>query len=232
MAPRAMTAGLTGLLLTTGAAAQPVLTSVDRFILVSTEGGSTLDGPYTFTGPVTGPWTAFEGSAVFGDNGGSTGGFNDTNIAPGAYTGQVDARADAFGDGADIANSYCQTHFEIEFALPGGGDYTLDGFVNAFGELNGETSDAYIELVDLSTNTPIWSQFISDGFLAFSEAGTLPAGSYRFEADTLAIVDRTFEEGFGDSNATVNFNLTVTPSPASASLIALGMLGCAARRRR
>lgn len=225
--------GLAATALAASASAQPTLTAVDRFILLSTQGGSTIDGPYTFNGPDSGPWSTFEFSAVFEDNGGSTGGFQDTTIdvGIGAYWGEVDARADAFSNGTGIARSYCQSHFAIDFSLFSTGDYTLSGFVNAFGTINGELSEAYIRLLDVGSNSVIWSLAVDNAFEAYNQMGTLPAGNYRFQADALTIVDHSFMNSWGESTATVNFNLTVTPAPGPASLLALGMAGFAGRRR-
>ncbi len=225
--------GAAGAVLASSAGAQLSITSVDRYVLVAAEGGVLTDGPRTTNGPITGPWVGDDfASAVEGGNGGSANGYQESDIGAGVYSGFLDGRADAFGDGSDFASGYGQAHFEMDFSLASPGDYTLEGFVNAFGQINGEVSMAYIEIVDLGTNTSVWSLFVDDSFESFSEAGTLPAGNYRFEADALAIVNRIFETGFGDSTASVEFDLTIVPTPASASLLALGVIGCAGRRRR
>ncbi len=229
-----MTAMFAAATATSALQAQVLEISVDRYNLSASEGGFDTDGPTTTTGPATGDWLdeTFT-SAVMGNNGGDGYGYQDSTIANGAYSGYVDAAASAFGDGSDFASGYGQSHFEIDFSVgAGGGDWNLEGFVNAFGDINGEVSEAYIELVDLSDNSVIWGTFVDDAFESFSEGGSLAAGNYRLEADALAIVDRIFENGFGNSTATVDFDFTVTPAPGTAALMALCGIGCASRRRR
>ena len=222
-----------GAVLASSAGAQLSIVSVDRYVRVAAEGGFTSDGPRTTNGPIVGPWVGSDfASAAEGSNGGSADGYQESDIGAGVYSGFLDGRANAFGDGSDFASGYGQSHFEMDFSLAGAGGYTLDGFVNAFGQVNGEVSKAYIEIVDLGTNTTVWSLFVDDSLENFSEVGSLPAGNYRFEADALAIVDRIFESGFGDATASVEFDLTITPTPASGSLLMLGMIGCVGRRRR
>jgi len=233
MTRNAILFGAAGAVLASSAAAQLSVISVNRYVRVAAEGGFTTDGPRTTNGPIAGPWVGSDfAAAAEGTNGGSADGYQESAIGAGVYSGYLDGRANAFGDGSDFASGYGQAHFEMDFSLAAAGDYTLEGFVNAFGQVNGEVSKAYIEIVDLGTNTAVWSLFVDDSLENFSEAGTLPAGNYRFEADALAIVDRIFESGFGDSTASVEFDLTIVPTPASASLLALGVIGCAGRRRR
>ncbi len=208
--------------------------AVDRYNLTFAEGGFDVDGPNSTNGPASGAWLDDNfSSAVMSGNGSSSNGYQDSYVNNGAYGGYVDARADAFGDGSDFASAYGESNLTVDFTLgAGGGDWTLEGYVNAFGEINGEVSEAYIELIDLSDNSVIWGAFVSDDFVTFDEGGSLAAGSYRIEANALTIVNRTFEDSFGDSTATVDFDFTVTPAPGSVALLAFGGLGCAARRRR
>lgn len=233
MTRTALIVGLAGSLLASGAHAQFSLSSVDRYVLVAAEGGVLTDGPTQVDGPVSGPWNGDEfASATQGGNGGSANGYQVSEIGAGVYSGYVDASASAFGDGSDFASGYGQSHFEMDINVTAPSDWMLEGYVNAFGDINGEISEAYIELVNIDTNTVIWSTMVDNAYEEFNEAGTLAPGNYRFEADALAIVDRIFENGFGDSTATVDFDFTIVPTPASASLLALGVLGCAGRRRR
>ncbi|GJM18175.1 MAG: hypothetical protein DHS20C14_03880 [Phycisphaeraceae bacterium] len=207
--------------------------AVDRYNLSASDGVFDTDGPTTTNGPTSGDWTneTFT-SAVMGGNGGSAYGYQAANASVGVYGGFVDAAASAFGDGSDFASGYGDSNFTVDFDLgASGGDWTLEGFVNAFGDINGEISEAYINFIDLNTNTIIWGTFVDNDFEQFNEAGSLGAGSYRLEANALAIVDRIFENGFGDSTATVDFNFTVTPAPGTVALLSLGALGVTLRRR-
>ncbi|GAB5495672.1 MAG: hypothetical protein Phyf2KO_07520 [Phycisphaerales bacterium] len=206
--------------------------SVIRYNTSSVIGGTDSDGPNTTFGPTSGEWTHEEfTSAVDGGNGGSASGYQVSDIANGAYSGYVDAACDAFGDGNELANSMAMSHLEVDFSLAVEGEYTLSGFVNAFGEINGENSIADIQLIDLSDNSLIWGLNVTDDFIAFDEAGTLAAGSYRIVSESLAIVNRDFTNSFGSSTATVDFEMTVTPSPQTLTTLLVGV-GCMSRRRR
>lgn len=207
-------------------------TAVDRYVLVAAEGGFSTDGPRNTSGPASGVWLGDDFAAASeGGNGGSSNGYQDSSIANGLYSGFLDGRADSFGDGSDFASGYGQSHLSVDFNLAAGGDWALSGFVNAFGFINGETSEAYIRLIDLSDNSVVWGTFVNDAFEAFAEGGSLAAGNYRLEADALAAVNRIFETGFGDSTASVEFDFTVTPAPGSIALFGLAGLGWARRRR-
>jgi len=233
MTRTALLAGVAGSALAFGASAQVTVNSTNRFVRVAAEGGVMADGPRTTNGPVSGSWSDDdEAAASEGANGGSAQGIQTSAIGAGGFSGSLESRADAFGDGSDFASGYGQSHFELEFSVTGPASYALDGFVNAFGAINGEISEASIELVDLSDNSVVWSIFLDDDFQAFSQMGVLAAGSYRFEADSLSIVDRIFESGFGDANAAVEFTMTIVPAPASAAMLALGVGGFTRRRRR
>jgi hypothetical protein len=233
MTRTALIAGVAGSVLAFAASAQVSVNSTNRFVRVAAEGGVLTDGPRTTSGPTTGAWVFDdEAAAVEGGNGGTSQGIQNSGIAGGLLSGVLDSRADAFGDGSDFASGYGQSHFELDFSVTGPASYILAGFVNAFGDINGEVSEAYIELVDLSDNSIVWSIFVDDGFQAVNQMGVLAAGNYRLEADSLSIVDRIFENGFGDANATVEFTMTVVPAPASAAMLALGAGGCFIRRRR
>lgn len=224
-----------GLLMAAASAGSAQLTEIsfDRFVQSGVVGGADSDPVSTITGPMSGAWNIDHFSSAVDDmNGGSASGYQDSDIGVGAYSGYVDAASSAFGDGADFANAFALSHYEFDFLLSGTEDYTLDGFVNAFGEINGEVSEADIRLVDLSDNSLIHNWSISNGFEAFDVAGSLPAGSYRFVAEAYTIVNRDFVNGFGDSTATVNFEMTLTPAPHAVAVLGLAGLGCSIRRRR
>lgn len=208
-------------------------TATNRYVLISAEGGFNTDGPRNTAGPASGFWSIYdEANASDGGNGGSASADQDTTIDNGSYAGTLDCLATAFGDGSDFADAYGQSHFAVDFSLASAGSYTLTGWLNAFGAINGEISKSSITLTDLGNNSTVWSMSLTDGFQAFDESGSLAAGSYRLELDALAIVDRIFESGFGDANASSQFAMTIVPTPASALLLSIGGIAGAARRRR
>lgn len=233
MTRTAISVALLGTALASAAHSQVSVSSMDRFVRVAAEGGTITDGPRTVNGPQSGAWDHLESAAaVQGDNGGTSDGHQISSVGSGVYSAFLDGRANAFGDGSDFASGYGQSHFEMEFSVTGPSEYTLEGFVNGFGTINGEVSEAYIELVDLSDNSVVWSIFVDDSLESFNQMGVLAAGSYRFEADALAIVNRIFENGFGDATATADFTLTVVPAPASLALLGVGLGSGLLRRRR
>lgn len=211
-------------------------TASTRFDLVFSEGGFTTDGPTQVNGPsIYGDFDDFLfSSAAEGGNGGSSNAGQTSTIAPGNYSVNLDTRADAFGDGSDFASAYAESHFEVSFTLTSSEDFNISGpFGGAFGQINGETSRTQIIIESLGGGSP--TQTILDetnDYPSFNVSGTLLPGDYKLTANSLSIVDRIFESGFGDANAGTVFNMTITPEPSSLGLVVLGSLSLIRRRRR
>lgn len=220
----------------TAAAGLTEITST-RYVLSDAEGGVVHDGPYQSNGPS--PYGAFnnaaaESSAVDGNNGGTCGAYQTSSISPGLYTASLDTWASAFGDGSDFSSAYAQSHFEVKFTLTSTEAYSISGLAGAFGAINGETSKTTIKINNLGGGgTPTFLVFEeTNDYLNFSSSGSLLPGMYSLTIDSLSIVDRTFESGFGDANAGVpNMTMTITPEPASLALMLVGGVLVIRRRR-
>lgn len=207
-------------------------TAVDRFNLTEYD--------VAFTGPTT---VQNDGSAfgLFdnlteafyweGDAGGSSYADQETTIGTGSFGGMVDAAANTQGNGSGFSFHGAQSHFSVIFSVSTASDYTLDGWVNAWGTINGEHSVADFSLINTDTNMVISATSTDTDFIAFSESGVLAAGNYELIADATSWVDRTFETGFGDATSTVNFSLNIVPAPSSIALLGFGGLVSIRRRR-
>ena len=215
------------------ATAQLSNVTVNRYVQSSVVGGANTDPLTTITGPASGEWMIDHfSSAVDGGNGGSGSGYQDSDASFGAYSAFIDASVDAFGDGTDLANSFALTHYEVDSSIIGSENYTLQGNVNAFGEINGEISEADIRLIDLSDNSVLHSWSVSDDFQTFNVAGSLATGDYKFIADAYSIVNRDFTGSFGNSTASVTFDMTITPEPQAFAILCLAGFRFAGQRRR
>ncbi len=210
-------------------------TSSTRFVLTDANGGTTHNGPEQFNGPSTyGPFNATsEMYAVEDANGGTTYAYQISDVAPGHYTGECGAYASAFGDGSDFADAYAQCYYEVKFTLTSTENYNVNGLAGAFGAINGETSITTIKINSLGGGSPtVLIYQNTEDYQNFNVSGTLLPGDYSFTFDSLAIVDRTFVEGFGDANAGApNFEMTLTPEPSSLAIALLGGMALLRRRR-
>ncbi|MCG8404145.1 MAG: PEP-CTERM sorting domain-containing protein [Phycisphaerales bacterium] len=210
-----------------------VETASERFTLVAAEGGFNTDGPTRVD--AASAFGLFDNisfaNASMGGNGGSSNASQNSTIDPGNYVVDLDVRADAFGDGSDFASGYAESSFEVSFTLTSSEDFNIAGFGGAFGQINGETSKTEIVIESLGGGSP--TQVIvseTDDFPSFDISGTLLPGDYKLTASSLAIVDRIFDNGFGDASASARFTMTITPEPSSIALLVIG--GLAARRQR
>lgn len=210
-------------------------TASERFTLVAAEGGFNTDGPTRVDAPSS--FGLFDNlsfaSASMGGNGGSSNASQNSTIDPGNYFVDLDVRADSFGDGSDFASGYAESSFELSFTLTSAEDFNISGFGGAFGQINGETSKTEIIIESIGAGSP--TQVIvsvTDDFPSFDVSGTLLPGDYKLTANSLAIVDRIFQSGFGDANASARFTMTVTPEPTCLVLMGVGGLIMWRRRRR
>lgn len=210
-------------------------TSSTRFVITDANGGTIHNGPEQINGPSPyGPFSPVsEMFAIEGDNGGTTYAYQISDVSPGHYSGECGAYASAFGDGSDFADAYAQCYYEVKFTLTTPETYNITGLGGAFGEINGETSITTIKINSLGGGSPtVLIMQSTHDYANFAASGTLLPGNYSFTIDSVAIVDRTFVNGFGDANAGVpNFDMTITPEPSSLTILSLGAFTLLRRRR-
>jgi len=217
---------------TASALASVSTTSVNRFDLCEYDVAFTGPTSVQNSGPAAGLFDDFTDASYWeGSVGGSSYADQVTNVGPGVYSGMVDAAANTQGNGFDFSFHGAQSHYEVGFSVSSASSYSLTGWVNAWGAINGEYSVADFSLVNTDTSAVIAASSTDTDFLTFDASGTLSAGNYALIADATSWVDRTFATGFGDATSTVSFELTIVPAPGSAALLGLGGL-LAIRRRR
>lgn len=222
---------------TTVASAVITETASDRYVLVDANASSDIGNVMQSDGPVIfGEWTDDISVAASGGGGNGQGyAYQSTITGPGSYSGTVEAIASAQPDdfGFDLYDGYGQSHYEVSFTVTGTIDFDLFGDGGGFGTVNGAwSSDSYVAIESITGGTPTQVFLDEDNaYTNFAGSGTLLAGDYKFVVDSTVGVQFIFESGpYIEGNASVNWNLTFTPTPGPVALF--GVAGAFASRRR
>lgn len=144
-------------------------------------------------------------------------------IAPATYDADLSVFASAMPDFFDIVNGYAESHFEVTFSVSSAVDFNIVGNASAFGDVNGETSTAQVEIISLGGGSPSQTlASLTDGNTDFDVDGTLLPGDYKLRANVLAIVSRSFDDTPGNATAAAGFTMTFDTSP----MPVLGDMNC------
>lgn len=198
-----------------GLHADVIETDSTRYIIVMNQGGAVIDGPYQADSTsVTGLFDEYLESHAWDEfHGGSSQSTQVSDIDAGIYSANLSVRTDAGGGtmGTEIATGYAESSFELLFTLTEETDFTVTGYYNAFGFINGAISESEVKIDSLGAGSP--SQVIAytvDGCCPqIDVSGTLLPGDYALRAHALAVVDHSFMTSYTDSNADANFTFTL-----------------------
>ncbi|HYE63413.1 MAG TPA: hypothetical protein VD997_15585 [Phycisphaerales bacterium] len=224
-------------------------TGQERSTVASAVLGNGAEGFDGSSAPGMGPWSHTAAASRSEVNGGGAEGSagHNTTVSSSLISGSLTAST-LVRTGSTFITGEAQGHssflalFSVAAPTPvsftGGGSVVLNGL-----NPDGEPSDLYgrarVQLINADTDEPVagFLIFPGPGSDGFTFSGTLPAGnyalmanafSYAFSADLLGPPARS-----GGGETSVNFALTVVPTPSAAALLGLaGVVGVAGGRRR
>ncbi len=206
---------ITTILFATAADAQVVETASERFTRSAPDAASQMIDTQNFGPSIYGDFDDFNNEVASGGGGTGTGTSEQhSSISPQAYSGTLIVSASANPDFFDVFNGYAESYYEVAFSVSSTIDFNIAGSVNALGAINGESSDANIDIVSISGGTPTLSVVgISNGNDTFDVGGTLLPGDYELRVRTFALVSRVFEDTPGSAMADAQFMMTFDSAP-------------------
>lgn len=211
----ALTSTLVIAITTVGVHAQVIETDSERFTRAAPDAGGQSIDTQNFGPAIYGAFDDFNSESIVA-GASSAGGVAEqhSSVTAELYTGSLSASASADPDFFDIVNGFGHSYYRVSFTVSSTVNFNVAGFAEALGSINGETSDAVVEIISLSGGTPSQSIIdLSDGNSVFDVDGTLLPGDYELRAEARSVVSRAFDDTQGAALANVSFTMTFDSQP-------------------